>query len=152
MGRKLSVPEPDINELCQRYSDGWSSLRLAKYYCISKHAILRRLQLAGIRRRDVRVRGHMHPNWKTGRIINEGGYVRLNIDGKRVFEHKFVMEQHLQRKLIGEEEIHHINGNKQDNRIENLELCKDRADHKKNINNMIGLLIIHVAKDVGELK
>lgn len=132
MGRKLSVQEPNINELCQRYLDGWSSLRLSKYYGISKHTILRRLQLAKIERRNIRVRGPMHPNWITGKIIDRNGYVKLNIGGgRRIFEHKFIMEQYLRRKLVRKEEIHHINGNKQDNRIENLELCKDRADHKR---------------------
>jgi len=132
MGRNLSVPEPDINELCQLYLDGWSSLRLAKYYDISKYTILRRLRVAGVKRRNVRVGGPEHPNWKTGRVINKDGYVKLNIgNGKRIFEHKFIMEQYLGRELIGKEEIHHINGNKQDNRIENLELCKDRAGHKR---------------------
>lgn len=132
MGRKLSVPEPDINELCRLYIDGWSSLKLAKYYGVSKYTILRRLRVTGIKRRNVRISGSMHPNWITGKIINKDGYIKLNVGGgKRVFEHKFIMEQHLGRKLIKPEEIHHINGDKQDNRIENLELCKNKADHKR---------------------
>lgn len=132
MSRKLSVSEPDIDELCQLYLHGWSSLKLANYYRISKPSILRRLRFAGIERRDVRIRGPMHPNWITGKIIDKNGYVKVNVGGgKRVFEHKLIMEQHLLRKLIRKEEIHHTNGNKQDNRIENLELCEDRADHKR---------------------
>ena len=37
-------------------------------------------------------------------------------------EHRIVMEQYLKRKLEKKEHIHHINHNKLDNRIENLQL------------------------------
>ena len=54
--------------------------------------------------------------------INSEGYVRLSINNQMILEHRYVMEQSLGRKLLANENVHHINGNKSDNRIENLEL------------------------------
>src|SRR3990172_3762336 len=50
----------------------------------------------------------------------------LRRNGKRVRAHRWLMEQHLGRKLLPTEQIHHLNGNPLDNRLENLQIldCK----------------------------
>lgn len=51
------------------------------------------------------------------------GYITVYVsDGRRMGEHRFVMEQVLDRKLAPEENVHHKNGRRDDNRPDNLEL------------------------------
>ncbi len=49
-------------------------------------------------------------------------------DGKKVREHRWLMEQELGRKLEADEDVHHVNGDPLDNRLENLRVLK-KGDH-----------------------
>lgn len=55
-------------------------------------------------------------------------YKQIDRDGKHYNEHRYIMEQHLGRKLKRNEYVHHINGNKRDNRLENLQIMSP-AEH-----------------------
>jgi len=58
------------------------------------------------------------PEWHT----NKDGYVIKSVDGRQISQHREIMEQHLGRPLQQHENVHHKNGQRHDNRIENLEL------------------------------
>jgi hypothetical protein len=69
------------------------------------------------------------------------GYVwRRRPDSKGfILEHRFVMEKSLGRKLLSSEHVHHKNHQRNDNRLENLEISSQSEHQKKHIRNPVTL-------------
>lgn len=73
-----------------------------------------------------KARGVNHYNWQGGRRIYRGYvYICPPTGGRAVLEHRYIMEQHLGRKLTKDETVHHLNARKDDNRISNLAIVSN---------------------------
>lgn len=65
------------------------------------------------------------------------GYRRITVDGMVYAEHRYVMEQMIGRPLWPDEDVHHRNGDRSDNRPENLELWSTSQPRGQRIDDKI---------------
>jgi hypothetical protein len=83
------------------------------------------------------LRGSNNPNWRGGKTITQHGYVLIRVGCEHhladvrgyAYEHRLVAEEKLERHLEEGEVIHHRNGNKTDNRPENIEVLPSIGHH-----------------------
>lgn len=85
-------------------------------------------------------KGELNPAWKGGKIKDKDGYIRIlapHLHNKKgasryMLEHRMIVESSIGRRLEKDEIVHHLNGIRSDNRIENLEIIKISFDGKTN--------------------
>lgn len=73
--------------------------------------------------------------------ITRDGYRKITINGKRILEHRYVMELHLGRPLRSDEIVHHADGNRLNNIIENLQVMS-QSHHIKDSPNCLNALAV----------
>lgn len=126
-------PCDDVSEMANLWRSGVSQEEIGRRYGASQIVISRVLSQSGITKEQRKRSGERSNLWKGGRINHPAGYIQLLIpDDHRfasmrngtgyVMEHRLVMAETLNRPLSSRETVHHINGIRSDNRIENLQL------------------------------
>ena len=98
--------------------------KLSEIYALFPHrshsSVSGKAQSLGRRRRN-----------NKGFSINKQGYKFVYDNGKCVLEHQKIMEENMGRKILHGEVIHHINRDREDNRLENLVLFGSHREHMK---------------------
>ena len=125
---------------CKKYYEGWGK-EFCSRACVNRFVLKGKPSNSPSTWRKGKTSGANHPNWKGGKS-RLGKYMSIRVGHRKYqLEHRYVMEQHLGRKLKRSEHIHHINHEPLDNRIENLEII-DASTHIK----------MHRSKDKGSYK
>lgn len=113
-----------LTELRKKYPDGCSfadcaNENEARGLCGGHLAQQKRgLPLKTLIKRAAKIRRREGERW----LDERNGYVWIKRAGQKTLEHRYVMAEHLGRALLPGENVHHKNGARADNRIENLEL------------------------------
>lgn len=131
-----SACERNAELVMKLVEDGKSMNHIGKAVGTKPQEVKKFLIRNGVTKKFLHLSGKDHPLWK-GRTVDKHGYVLIPSRGHPyakkhthyVAEHRLAMEKHLGRHLLPGEVVHHINGQKADNRIENLQLFQSNGEH-----------------------
>jgi HNH endonuclease len=132
---------PDKCSVCGRSTKGKTpGSNGAKGMCKLHYDRLRRTGSPGPKARKIRKPGN---GW-----LDKRGYRRMIApDGRRIFEHRLVMERELGRPLWPWESVHHKNGRRADNAPGNLELWIKGQPAGQRVADVVAFLLEHYPEE-----
>lgn len=130
---KFNITYQDLYDLY--IIQGLSTLSIGKLYDVHHTSVLDKLKKFGIKTRNISEgkkvsklnKGSSSKLFKHG--LTDNGYRVCRQDGKKIKEHRNIAEHTLKRSLHKNEVVHHVNGIKTDNRVENLWIFPSQKDH-----------------------
>ena len=132
-GKELEAPlRPSLPEICE--INGCNNPPLSRGMCEAHYSRWNDGKRGEELEKPIRERRH-----PTGQErVSQDGYVFVKVpNGEWKRKHHIVMEQHLGRSLLSKEEVHHRNGIRDDNCIENLELWTTSQPYGQRVTDKI---------------